>query len=112
MLRRRQNKNRGGQIFLEYTIVIGTVLGVLLAMNVMVKRGFQGMIKVVADQVGEQINAEQKFDESGHMERSYTTTRVSSDKLRREIAGVTNYSYGDSTFTCSVVLTNLGFQPL
>ena len=67
---------RKGQSILEYTIVLGVIVIVMSAMGPMIKRGTQSLIKVVADQVGAQQNAEQKFDESGHLEASYASTRT------------------------------------
>lgn len=111
MLRRRHNKYSKGQVLVEYSLIIGIVAMILMAMNVTIKRGIQGMVKVVADQVGTQINAEQKFDKSGHMESSYTSVRSDTDKRRTEQAGVVSYLYNDSIETNSKTVSNLGFQP-
>ncbi len=111
MPRRRHNKYSKGQVLVEYSLIIGVVAMVLMAMNVTIKRGIQGMVKVVADQVGTQINAEQRFDESGHMESSYTSIRSDTSKTRREFAGVTDYIYDDSIETESTTVSNMGFQP-
>ena len=62
MLRRSEKSNNQAQIFLEYTIISGIVIMILLSMNTMIKRGIQGMVKSVADQIGLQINAEQNFN--------------------------------------------------
>ncbi|MCK5081443.1 MAG: hypothetical protein KAR31_00920, partial [Candidatus Omnitrophica bacterium] len=66
---------------------------ILISMNMMMKRGIQGMIKSVADQVGSQINAEQGFSDAGHLESQYVSTRTSVSKTTRELLGVTNYIY-------------------
>jgi len=65
-------RNQKAQIFLEYLLVIGAVVMIMFAMSMLIKRGTQGMIKVVADQIGDQINAEQNFDDGGFLESSYT----------------------------------------
>lgn len=109
MLRRSLKKNNQAQIFLEYTIIVGTVVMILIAMNVMIKRGIQGMVKSVADQIGNQAAAEQKFDESGHLESQYASTRVSADKTTRELVGVTNYVYDDTVTSDTATVSNLGF---
>lgn len=109
MLRHPFKNSNHAQIILEYTVIAGVIVMVLLAMNVMIKRGVQGMIKVVADQVGNQINAEQRFDESGHMESQYTTTRTSLDKTTREFGGVTTYEYDDIMTLDTTTVSNLGF---
>jgi len=111
MLRRSWNKNNQAQIFLEYAIITSVVLVVLITMNTLIKRSIQGMIKSVADQVGLQMNAEQRFDDSGHLERQYTSTRSALDKTTRDFLGVTNYIYADVTWTNSSSFINLGFTP-
>lgn len=97
-----------GQIFLEYMLVIGAVVLVMMAMNKMIKRGTQGMVKVVADQVGLQVNADQQFDD-GYLKSSYVTTRVTTSKIKEEFAGQTTYTYGDVTVIHSNALINMGF---
>ena len=109
MLRRSLKNNKQAQIFLEYTVICGVVVLVLISMNTMIKRGIQGMVKSVADQIGNQASAEQKFDDSGHMESQYTSTRASTDKTTRELFGVTNYIYGDVVTSDTATATNLGF---
>lgn len=81
----------------------------MFAMGPMLKRGTQSLIKVVADQVGVQQNAEQKFDETGHLEASYTSTRGSMDKQTLDFIGQTTYIFNDLTATQSNALINLGF---
>ncbi len=111
MLRQHRDNNGKGkaQVLVEYTMVIGAVVMALMAMNVMIKRGVQGMIKVVADQVGNQEAAEQRFDDSGHMERSYSSMRTNADKTRTEEGGNLAYRYDDVTVTESETVSNLGF---
>ena len=98
-----------GQTILEYTILLGAIVLVMFAMGPMLKRGTQSLIKVVADQVGVQQNAEQKFDESGHLEASYTATRGFTDKQTFDTAGMKTYVFNDVTTTDSGALVNLGF---
>lgn len=98
-----------GQSILEYTILLGVIVLVMFAMGPMLKRGTQSLIKVVADQVGVQRNAEQKFDETGHLEASYTATRGSTDKRVQDSAGAITYSFDDVSVTTSNTLVNLGY---
>ena len=123
MLRRRCNKierlcenchgtspkDQNAQVFLEYVIIIGVLIMVLFAMTPLIKRGLQGMIKAVADQVGVQENAEQKFDERGHLESSYVSTRASISKDTNEFLRVINYTFSQSIITTSNAVINLGF---
>lgn len=110
MLRRKFKTGSRAQIFVEYAIVVGAVTMVLIAMNVMIKRGIQGMVKSVADQIGEQANADQSFDEAGHLESQYSSTRMTTDKRTRELIGVMNYIYDDIVETESNMIVNLGFS--
>lgn len=100
---------KNGQTILEYTIVLGVIVLVMFAMGPMLKRGTQSLIKVVADQVGVQQNAEQKFDDSGHLESSYTAARGTMDKQTQDFIGDMTYIFNDATTTTSNALVNLGF---
>lgn len=64
MLRRSLKDYNHAQMFVEYAIVCGIVVMILISMNVLIKRGIQGMVKSVADQIGNQANADQSFDNS------------------------------------------------
>ncbi len=98
-----------GQSILEYTIVLGVIVIIMFTMGPMLKRGLQSIIKVVADQVGVQQNADQRFDEAGHLEASYATTRGAMDKQLQDLAGETTYTFNDLTTTRSNALINLGY---
>ncbi len=98
-----------GQAILEYTIVLGVIVLIMFTMGPMIKRGTQSLIKLVADQVGAQSNADQRFDESGHLEASYTATRGSMDKQSQDFVGTTSYIFDDSTATQANASINLGF---
>lgn len=100
----------GGQIFLEYILVVGAVALVMFAMSMLIKRGAQGMIKVVADQIGDQANADQQFGDRGFLESAYTTTRTNTSKTKTEFPeDPTIYTYKDVTDIASEMVTNLGF---
>ena len=105
----RTKNSPAGQILLEYIIVIGIVVLVLFAMSTMIKRGTQGMIKVVADQIGNQVNAEQDFENSGYLSSSYSSTRAETLKTKTDFLGNITYSFGDLVATNSEVVINLGF---
>jgi len=103
-----KRKNVSGQTLVEYSIIIGIVVTVFVAMNPMIKRGFQSMIKIAADQIGNQENSDQTFDESGYMEYSNTEIRLTSDKETVERLGIINYMFNDSTFISTETSLNLG----
>lgn len=98
-----------GQVFLEYTMILGILVLVMFGMGPMLQRGVQSLIKLVSDQVGVQENAEQKFDESGHLESAYISTRSTTNKNIKDVLGITNYVFRDTVETTSNALINLGF---
>ncbi len=51
-----------GQTIVEYSLLLGIVIAVLLILTPMVKRSTQGMVKVVADELGYQRNAESQVE--------------------------------------------------
>ena len=106
---RDEGRKRKGQSFLEYAMVIGVIVLIMFAIGPMMKRGIQSLIKAVADEVGTQQNAEQRFDERGHLEASYGSTRASIDKQMQDLSGMTVYTYNDVTGTESAASINLGF---
>ena len=106
----RAKNTSTGQIFLEYVIVIGAVVLIMFAMSTLIKRGTQGMVKVVADQVGSQINAEQQFGDNGFLESLHTSTQTTSNKTKTEFVRQTTYTFDDETTTGSDVLINMGFR--
>ena len=113
MLRHKNKiiKTRNAQTLLEYTMVIGIIVIVIFAMNPMIKRGIQGIIKVVADQVGNQKDSDQAFDDSGHLDNSYTVTRTTIGKNTTDFLGTMTYGYNDSSLTHVESNANLGFSP-
>lgn len=106
---RFQKRSQSGQSIIEYSLILSIVLLVILAMSPAIKRSTQGMIKVVADQVGVQQNGDQVFDrQTGHLIEVVTTTRATLQKQTQDTLGVFNYTYGDVTFVDSTSLVNLG----
>ena len=93
-------KTKKAQTILEYTIVIGAVVAILLTMSPYLQRLIQGSIKVAADQIGFQENADQDFT-VGYLNVAYTTIDTVSDKTMNELGGITSYFYDDTTSTTS-----------
>lgn len=104
----RFKKNLGGQTILEYTLILGAVIFILFTMSPMIRRYTQGMIKVMADQIGNQRNSDQTFGDTGHLESSDVNSFVTSTKSRRDIFGRIIYDENESTTTSSQVQVNLG----
>jgi hypothetical protein len=115
MTTREQNRTRWrrkkGQTLVEYTLLLGIVGTVLVALTPMVRRATQGMVKLVADQVGEQKKAEQSGGTDGYLKSSYSVGRVAQSKRTREWVGSTNYIYdGTGVETTTTSETNMGFS--
>ncbi len=114
--------SRRGQSILEYTIIVGIVTVVLYYMGTGIKRGVQSLVKVTADQVGNQQNADQDFNDTqqGYMEASNSVTQESRNKQVTEAgwipasgnaAYVTNTAFNESSYTMTNTITNGGFSP-
>ena len=121
--------NSKAQTLLEYLILIGIVTVVLFAMYHAVKRGIQSVIKITADQIGNQQRADQKepflsnaaivnalgepVAVSGYLVEAYTATRASNQKEVQELgeSNEVGYFYEERVSTNSNSLTNLGFNP-
>jgi hypothetical protein len=101
--------NKTGQTLLEYSLILSVIVGVFLTMTPLFKRGLQGMIKIAADQVGNQRNGDQVFDENGYLKSSYSGVMSRTQKRTRDYEGEVFYSYNDLVDTDSEVITNLGF---
>ncbi len=113
-------RSRLGQSILEYTIIIGIVTVVLYYMGTGIKRGVQSLVKVTADQVGNQQNSDQDFSDvrQGYLQGANSVTQESKNKQVTE-AGyipasgnavyVTNIAVNESTDTVTNSITNGGF---
>ncbi|OGX06011.1 MAG: hypothetical protein A2Z88_05990 [Omnitrophica WOR_2 bacterium GWA2_47_8] len=109
---------RDAQTILEYMSLIGIIAAVFLAMSAYIGRGLQGMVKLVADQVGNQKDADQRpkqvpgqRDDRGFLINSYTAERDFKSKLSETIPGGNFiYRYGDRVESDSHAITNLGFR--
>lgn len=66
------NRNKA-QTTLEYAILIGVVVAGLIAMQVYLKRGYQGKLKESADSMGQQFSP-------GYTTSQYTLTNSSTSK--------------------------------
>ena len=117
MMRRRQ-----GQSILEYTMVVTILTLVFFYMGTGIKRGVQSLVKVTADQIGNQQNADQDFNdvESGYMVGSNTEMTSNKYKETTELGYLpfsgnavyaTNTSFNESSLTMSNTVTNAGFVP-
>ena len=100
-----------GQSLLEYIILVSIVAAVVVVMSPSIKRSVQAVVKVTADQLAAQNQADQRADAtSSYLVNAFTSTRVTSNKWVQEVpGGITDYIYGDETNSTANSLTNLGF---
>ncbi len=112
--------SRRGQSILEYTIIIGIVTVVLYYMGTGIKRGVQSLVKVTADQVGNQQNADQDFNDTrqGYMQASNGVAQESNYKQVTEsgyipasgnAVYITNITVSEATDTLTNTITKGGF---
>lgn len=110
----RQNKNfrqQSAQSVLEYTIIMGIISLVIITMSTMIKRFAQGTVKMVSDQIGNQVNSDQVFDKKrGYMNRSYSVSQSNMDSLLVEEKGERKKFYNDVTKTKTNTFSDLGEQ--
>lgn len=101
-----------GQTFMEYTTMITLILGVLVVITPVVRRVTQGMVKVVADQVGNQRESYQHGGVTGHLISSSTSHTRDEDTRKREWLGEVSYDtvYLDSA-TRTLEVSNQGYTP-
>ena len=85
-------------------------------MQPMIKRAGQGFIKVVADQIGNQEEADQRafYENSitqGHMEFAFIESKAIIDTQTAEFSGLINFIRADRTGIDTEQQSNLGFTP-
>ncbi|MCB9771498.1 MAG: hypothetical protein H6754_02985 [Candidatus Omnitrophica bacterium] len=101
-----------GQTIVEYTLLIGITIAILLAVTPMIKRGTQGMVKVVSDELGTQQNAEQVGGDGGGLIKSDVKSNFDRQQTKKEWLTGTTHSvftgYNDSTSTDIKTEASLG----
>lgn len=79
--------NKKGQSIIEYTVILGLVVAGLMTMQAYIKRGIQATIKVAADELGRQEDAEELDPEKGTKSASEINTRTRSIQRVRLLKG-------------------------
>jgi uncharacterized protein (UPF0333 family) len=74
--------NKKGQSTLEYALLIGVIVAGLIAMQVYLKRGYQGRLRESTDQIGEQYSPGYTTSKSKTTAES-TTREAVQDKVTR-----------------------------
>ena len=103
-------KKQKAQSLLEYSALLGMIVVILIAMQPLIQRSTQSMIKIVADQIGTQQNSDQPFDYSSYLENAYTVTRSTLSEKRVESNTMANYYYDDKSLSQSTEVMNLGIS--
>ncbi|MBZ0165295.1 MAG: hypothetical protein K8I00_00710, partial [Candidatus Omnitrophica bacterium] len=109
MLRNLAHKQKA-QSMIEYTTIMITIIAIVAAMSTIIRRGSQGWIKLVADQIGVQNLADQKFNDirQSQLDSSYSLVRSDTQKRTLEVAGVINYIFDDVIQTDGNQVLNMG----
>ena len=101
-----------GQSAVEYTLLLGVGIAAFLILSPMIKAGTQAMVKVVADEVGLQQNAEHQGD--GGLIESQIKFNLDRQQHKQEwYAGITHSaktSYNETTATNIQSKSDLGFS--
>jgi Flp pilus assembly pilin Flp len=112
-MRKNNLRNSKGQTLVEYSLLVGIVIAFLLTMTPMVKRSAQGMVRVIADEVGYQRNAEQQSEVG--LVNSVIRTRLNKQQDKREwyVGPVHSEltTYADTTTVNTNTRSNLGITP-
>lgn len=110
---RHNSKSKKAQSAIEYSVILVTVIAIIAAMGTMVRRSSQGWIKFVADQIGVQNLADQRFNDirQAQLDESYSVIRSDIQGRTLEVAGVINYIYDDVIRTDGNQVVNLGIVP-
>ena len=101
---------RQGQSILEYVLLVGIVTLVLVYMGTDFKRGIQSAVKVTADQLGSQTNADQEFDSSVQQSilvNSLSRFAQTHQQAHGERFGILNQQQADTTETFTNSVTNI-----
>lgn len=105
----KEYKQSSAQTFVEYAVLLGVVVTVMLAMAPMLKRGTQGLVKTVADQIGNQSAADQGADK-GYLQSMETDSATQQIKGRTEYKGTLTTDITEQVRTRTHQISNLGFS--
>ncbi len=118
----------GAQSILDFALLFGIVVSLLVVIGPYIRRGIQGMVRTVADQIGDQQGAEQHVgkgtrgfvsqlnpglqfintDSEGLLVSSHTAAQAKSEKDTSVFDALFTYGISDAVSTQSNALINLG----
>jgi hypothetical protein len=99
------NRISRGQSILEYSLVIICLMAALIAMQIYLKRGFQGRVKTITDELGDQYSPTNTTGASSTTYNGTTVTTVvtkSEKELGQDLNGdglLSDSVYGSETLT-------------
>ena len=100
------------QSLIEYVLIVGVVSLIFVAMGPYMKRAIQSIVKVTADQLRPQNEAEQQpTPETGYLVESFSASRLISETTIAEepINQSTGYIFNDITQRSENAVANQGF---
>jgi hypothetical protein len=100
----------GGQTFVEYTLLVSLVMALFFTISPLMRRSTQSLVRLVADQVGNQQDSDQSGGKDGYMESSHLQTRSDQRQTLRERLGAFETEYMGSDESISNMVTNLGYS--
>jgi len=102
-------RSSSGQTFIEYTLLLSIVIMGLVMLNPIMRRTTQSLVRLVADQIGNQRQSDQTGGESGYMLSSLSQASVDHTKTVTERLGSRRIDYFDTEITSTNQVSNLGF---
>jgi len=103
-----------GQTLIEYLLLTGVVMMALIYMGTDFKRGIQSVVKVTADQLGNQANSDQDFTmqaQQGFLVNSTTNTWQGHEQGLTQRFGMITTQTGDFTEQVTNSFTNESLTP-
>ncbi len=76
--------NKRAQSTLEYALLIGVIVAGLIAMQMYLKRGYQGKLRESSDQIGDQYSPEHTTSKTSITKESTTQETVQNKVTRTE----------------------------
>lgn len=107
----RDSDLRRGQSLIEYSLLMGIIVTIIIAMGPMIKYTSQGMIKSVTDLIGNQEASEQQFNEigGGYLVYSVSDSRVQSNHRVEQLGRDITLHFNDTIDVGSSASIDMGF---
>lgn len=103
-------KKSCAQAIIEYILLLSVITAAIVYMYPLVKRSTQSLIKVTADQIAEQQNAEQDFNSStGYTVGANYMTYSGGENIRQHRESKTGYGVSQWSKAYTNVFSNQGF---